>query len=58
MRKLKSLPGIRSDDAPIEHYNVLTDAQLQAGAWLKRDQLDENAVWNEVKRRIHRTLRH
>ncbi|MBR5298726.1 MAG: site-specific integrase [Bacteroidales bacterium] len=30
MRKLKSLPGGRSDDAPVEHYNVLTDAQLQA----------------------------
>ena len=29
MRKLKSLPGGRSDAAPVEHYNVLTDAQLQ-----------------------------
>ena len=30
MRKLKSLPGGRSDDAPVEHYNVLTDVQMQA----------------------------
>ena len=30
MKKLKSLPGGRSEDAPVEHYNVLTDAQLQA----------------------------
>ena len=30
MKTLKSLPGGRSEDAPVEHYNVLTDAQLQA----------------------------
>ena len=28
MRKLKSLPGGRSEGAPVEHYTVLTDAQL------------------------------
>ena len=30
LKTLKSLPGGRSEDAPVEHYNVLTDAQLQA----------------------------
>lgn len=67
MRKLKSLPGGRSEDAPVEHYNVLTDAQLQAMIQstvaqtvrqLTLDNLTADTATSETENDMAKRLRH
>jgi len=67
MRKLKSLLGGRSDDAPVEHYNVLTDTQLQAMIQstvaqtvrqLTLDNLTADTATSETENDMAKRLRH